>query len=238
MKTVLVTGANRGLGLELVRQYAADGWQVLAASRSGGEALRALAGDSGPGRIRPLPLDVEDPGAIAALAASLGDQPIHVLINNAGYFGPVGFSPEGMAAQRFGATDYAQWERTLRINLLAPMRLAEAFIGHLERSGSGRLITLTSVVGSMALNTGGGMYSYRTSKAAVNMLMRSLAIDLAPRGVLAVGIHPGWVRTDMGGPGADLDAATSVAGMRQVIAGLTPDKLGRIYAWDGTELPY
>lgn len=238
MGTVLITGANRGLGLEFARQYAMEGWQVLATARSPSAELAALASAGVKGAVRVFKLDVHDPDAVAQLAANLQDEVVDVLINNAGYFGGVAFSREGIESQRFGAIDYGDWERTLRINVLAPMRMTEAFIEHVARSPSGRVVTLTSMLGSAGLNSTGGLYSYRTSKAAVNMLMKSLSIDLAKRGVLAVALHPGWVKTDMGGPGADIDATASVRGMRAVITGLTPAKLGRVYAYDGQELPY
>lgn len=237
LKAVLITGANRGLGLEFARQYAADGWQVLATERRPGAELRALAA-AFPGRVRSLLLDVTDGAAISALAAGLRSEAIDVLINNAGYMGRKPFGNELIAEQSFGRVDYDDWERTLRINLLAPMRMAEAFVEHVARSSERKIITLTSLLGSVSMNNLGGMYPYRTSKAAVNALMKSMAIDLGKRGVLACALHPGWVRTDMGGTGADIDAPEAVRGLRAVIAGLDAAKLGKVYAWDGSVVPY
>lgn len=237
MAVVLVTGANRGLGLEFVRQYAEEGWQVEAACRSGAAELDALAAQHA-ARIRVWQLDVADAASIKALASRLADQPIDLLLNNAGYLGRLPFAAGGIQHQQFGASDYADWEQTFRVNVLGPMRMAEAFIGQIEAGTGRRIVTLTSIVGSIALNTQGGLYPYRASKAAVNAVMKSMAIDLRKRGIMAAALHPGWVRTDMGGPSADIDAAESVRGMRQVIAGLREEQLGQVLAWDGSVLPY
>ena len=211
MSTALITGASRGLGLELARQYAAEGWEVLACARNPASAaqLASLAAQPG-GHIRVLTLDV--------------------LINCAGAMGRRG---------TFGASDFAEWEQMFRINAFAPMRMAEAFVAHLARSGQKKLISISTVMASIAGNTMGGFYAYRASKAALNAITSSLAIDLGRRyGIIAAVIHPGWVRTDMGGPRAELDAATSVAGMRRVIAGLTAEQAGRFWSYDGKELPW
>ena len=237
MAVVLVTGANRGLGLEFVRQYAKDGWQVEAACRTGSAELTELAAQHAP-LIRIWPLDVVDPVSIATLARQLLGQPIDLLLNNAGYLGRVPFAAGGIQHQQFGDSDYADWEQTFRVNVLGPMRLAEALIGNVEAGTGRRIVTLTSIVGSMALNTQGGLYPYRASKAAVNAVMKSMAIDLHQRGILAAAIHPGWARTEMGGPSAEMDPTDSVRGMRKVIANLHPGQLGQVLAWDGSVLPY
>jgi len=237
MPVVLVSGANRGLGLEFVRQYAADGWQVEAGCRSPSAELSTLA-ERHAGQVRVRQLDVADPASIAALARLLRGEAIDLLLNNAGYLGRVPFAAGGIAHQQFGSSDYADWEQTFRVNVLGPMRMAEAFIAHVEAGEGRRMVTLTSIVGSMTLNTLGGLYPYRASKAAVNAIMKSMSIDLKQRGILAVAIHPGWARTDMGGPSADIDVADSVRGMRAVIAGLRDEQLGQVLAWDGSVLPY
>ncbi|MEE4185712.1 MAG: SDR family oxidoreductase, partial [Gammaproteobacteria bacterium] len=218
MSTVLITGANRGLGLEFARQYAASGWSVIACSRNPGAELEALV--AGSANVRWHALDVTDHSAIEALAAELAETPVDVLLNNAGFYGRVSFADGGVAHQAFGATDFANWQRVLQVNLFAPMKMAEAFIQHVKRSDQKKIVTLSSMLGSMALNTLGGMYAYRTSKAAVNMMMHSMGIDLGKQGVTAVAMHPGWVRTDMGGPGAEIEAEESVAGVIRVIAEL------------------
>lgn len=234
MRTVFITGANRGLGLELARQYSADGWRVLATSRGEAPELAALAGN-----VRLLRLDVGDFAAIENLARELHEESIDVLINNAGYLGRVSSFGEGGAEyQQFGRMDYPDWEHTLRINVLAPMKMAECFVEQVARSTERKIVTLTSMVGSMDLNTTGGLYAYRSSKAAVNAVMKSMSIDLGRQGILAVALHPGWVRTRMGGDGAHIDAPTSVSGMRRVIASLKAEDLGHVYAYDGARLPY
>jgi NAD(P)-dependent dehydrogenase (short-subunit alcohol dehydrogenase family) len=227
MPTVLITGANRGLGLELARQYAADGWRVIATARSPDTpALRELAAANS--LITTHALDVTDFAAIDRLAAELSGTSVDVLLNVAGVMG----------SKRFGAIDYAEWSRVLTVNVLAPMKMVEAFVEHVASSGQKKIVTLTSVMGSIGDNTSGGYYAYRSSKAAANAVMKSMAVDLSARGIIAVPIHPGWVRTDMGGPNATVDAVDSVAGMRKVIASLTPADTGRFLQFQGKELPW
>lgn len=243
MPTVLVTGASRGLGLELVRQYAADGWEVIACVRDPARAtgLAALAAASAPaaGRVGVEPVDLVDTGSIAALAARLGGRPIDVLLNAAGTMGRGSFAEEGLPFGRFGACEPDDWLEVYRVNVIAPMQMAEALVGNVASSAQKKIVSLTSVIGSIGGNTMGSLYKYRASKAALNAVMRSMAIDLAAsHGIVAVPLHPGWVRTDMGGPRAPLDAVTSVRGMREVIAGLTAEKAGRFWAYDGSELPW
>ncbi len=236
MPTVLITGANRGLGLEFARQYAQQNWRVLAACRGVSEQLRELA--AGHESLSVHLLDVTDATGIRRLADELKDQPIDVLLNNAGRFGRGSFGDSTVDSQSFGQIDYDDWQQTLAVNLMGPMRMAEQFVEHVAASEQRKIVTLTSMLGSMELNTTGGLYAYRSSKAAVNAVVKSMAIDLAGRGILAVAIHPGWVRTDMGGPGAQIDPGPAVAGMREVIAGLVPGQLGRVIAYDGQVLPY
>ncbi len=240
MPTVLVTGASRGLGLEFARQYAADEWQVIACARSPQSATElARLAESSAGRIEVHALDVTDFDAIDALSGRLADRAIDVLINCAGTMGAGIFAQPGMRADAFGASDFAGWERVFRINTFAPMKMAEAFVGHVARSGQKKIVSLSSVMGSIARNELGGFYSYRASKAALNAIMRSMAIDLGRRhGIICASLHPGWVRTDMGGPRAEIDPATSVAGMRKVIADLTADHAGRFWTYEGVELPW
>jgi len=163
-----------------------------------------------------------------ALAKRLAGTKIDVLLNVAG----VG----GMAI--FGKTNYASWLDALRINTLGPLKMAECFVSHVAASEQKKIVTLSSILGSVGANETGGMYSYRSSKAAVNAVMKSLSIDLKGRGIIAVPIHPGWVRTDMGGPGADIDVQTSVAGMLRVIAGLSAADSGKFFNYAGEALPW
>lgn len=250
MPTVLVTGAGRGLGLEFVRQYASEGWSVLAGVRDVSRCpeLRALANAAAgarapagvaPARVEEHALDIADHASIDALAAKLHGRTIDVLLNNAGTMGNGSFAEQGLQFGKFGGSDFADWEHVLRINTLAPMKMAEAFVAHVAASEQKKIVSLTSVVGSIGKNTIGSLYAYRSSKAALNAVMRSLAIDLGRQyGIIAAPIHPGWARTDMGGPRADVDPAASVAGVRKVIAGLDTDRAGRFWMFDGSELPW
>lgn len=230
-QTILVTGASRGLGLEFARQYAADGWNVLAACRAPGEAaeLQGLAVGSG-GRVQVVALDVTDAASVKNAAARLAEVPIDLLINNAG----VG-SPKG---QKIGSLDYAAWQRVLDTNTLGPMRVVEAFLGNVEKGRQKKIVTITSGMGSIEDNGSGGSYAYRSSKAAVNMVVKSLSIDLGSRGITCIVMNPGWVRTDMGGAGGQLSPQQSIAAMRKVIAGLTPGDSGRFFNHDGRQYPW
>ncbi len=237
MPTVLVTGASRGIGLELALQYAGDGWQVHACCRNPADAhdLAEIAATAS-GRVHIHRLDVADFRAIEELADELDSTAIDVLINNAGTLGRFPFALSG-GAQAFGRSDYHDWSDVYRVNVFAPMKMAEAFVDHLASSEQKKLITISSSMGSIGSNSYGGYYVYRSSKTAVNMLMKCLAIDLASRGIIVLPLHPGWVRTDMGGADADIDAATSVAGLREVIAGLTLDDSGSFLDYLGAEIP-
>jgi NAD(P)-dependent dehydrogenase (short-subunit alcohol dehydrogenase family) len=224
----LITGANRGLGLEFARQYLANGWQVYAACRDPESAseLRRLADGSGQ-KLLIIGLDVTDPLSIKAAAAELAGRAIEVLLNNAG----VG----GVRGQTIGNIDYKAWAKVLDVNTLGPMRVAEAFVDNVARSERKLIVTIISGMGSIADNTSGGAFAYRSSKAAVNMVMRSLAIDLAPRGITCVVVNPGWVQTDMGGSPATLTPAESVTRLRRFIDTLGPGQSGRFFNYDGRE---
>ncbi|MDP6437389.1 MAG: SDR family oxidoreductase [Gammaproteobacteria bacterium] len=236
MSTVLITGANRGLGLEFVRQYARRGWDVLACCRVVSGELQALADKYRSVQLHTL--DVADHAAIDTLATGLEGTAIDLLLNNAGFLGRVPFTGGGAEHQAFGNSDFEDWAQVLRVNVFGPMKMAEAFVGHVAASDQKKIVTLSSMLGSHGLNTDGGLYAYRTSKAAVNMVMHSLGIDLKDRGILAVAMHPGWVRTDMGGPNADIGAEEAVAGIIRVIDKLGEQHLGQLLAYDGSVLPY
>jgi NAD(P)-dependent dehydrogenase (short-subunit alcohol dehydrogenase family) len=228
MPSVLITGANRGLGLEFARQYLADGWQVYATCRDPDAAseLRGLAAAGGQ-KLRILPLDVTDIASVKAAAGELDGKAIDLLINNAGVGGARG--------QTIGNIDYDAWGKVFDVNSMGPTRVSEAFVDHVARSERKLIVTLTSGMGSIADNTSGGSIAYRSSKAAVNMVMRSLAIDLAPRGVTCVVVNPGWVQTDMGGPNATLTPAESVSRLRRLIDTLRPAQSGKFFNHDGRE---
>ena len=224
---VLVTGANRGLGLEFTKQYAADGWQVLACCREpqSAGALNALAKMHA--NILIHSRDVGDFATITTLARQLKDCAIDVLINNAGVY------PESS----FGDSNEADWLEAFKINTIAPMKMAEAFSPHIAKSQLKKLVTLSSKMGSIDDN-GGGSYIYRSSKCAVNMVMKSLSIDLKSSGISVLTLHPGWVQTDMGGPNGLIDAPTSVAGMRKVIADLSLVTTGQFITYDGKQVQW
>ena len=240
MATVLITGANRGLGLEFAHQYAARGWDVIACARHPGAAgaLAALARDSG-GRVVVEALDVTDGASVGAAARRLEGRAIDVLLNSAGTMGRGSAAETGFPTQRFGEIDYADWEEIFRVNVEGPMRVTEAFVGHVARSTGRKIVAVSSVVGSIASNTSGGLYAYRASKAALNAYMKSLAIDLGrTHGLVVAVLHPGWVRTHKGGPRANIDAPESVAGLIGVIDGLDGERAGRFWRYDGAELPW
>jgi NAD(P)-dependent dehydrogenase (short-subunit alcohol dehydrogenase family) len=229
--TILITGANRGIGLEFARQYAADGWRVLACCRDPQSAteLRSLTGGAG-GSVGVYRLDVRDFARAADLAREIGDVPIDLLLSNAGVYGP--------NKMFLGQIDYVAWAEVLAVNTMAPLRLVECFVEHVARSDRKLIACISSTMGSMARNTEGRHYLYRSSKAALNAVVKSLSIDLAPRGIAVVSLCPGWVRTDMGGPDASLAPAESVGSLRRVLGGLTPADTGKFLYYDGRETPW
>ena len=192
MSSVLITGASRGIGLELARACAADGWRVHACCRRP-EAAEDLS-RSLEGRDAHLHrLDVTEARDIDTLATALAAEPIDLLVNNAGIFG---------GEQDFGAVDYASWEEVWRTNVIAPYRVAEAFVEHVSGSGLRCMAFVSSISGSIASVDAGGGYIYQSSKTGLNMVVVNLARDLAGRGITVLALHPGWVRTDRGGAGA------------------------------------
>lgn len=235
MPQVLITGANRGLGLEFARQYAKAGWVVQACCRNPREAAE-LTGLAEVGEVQVHALDVADFTAVKSLADQLDGQRIDVLLNNAGLFGPK-ILADGDKRQSFGHVDYEIWDDLLRVNTMAPLRLAECFVEHVAASELKKIVSLSSVMGSIA-ETSTGLYGYRTSKSALNMVMATLAHELAPRDI-AVGVFcPGWVKTAMGGPQASLEAAESVAALRQRIDEMRPKPPIEFLRYNQDKLPW
>ena len=230
MNAALITGANRGIGLAFAQSYAKDGWRVVATCRTPAKAkeLDKLAAGSG-GRVSVHALDVADGKAIAALGKTLRAESIDVLLNNAGVYDP---SPS------FGHTDYDAWEQVFRVNTMAALRMAEVFVEQVARSDKKLMVGISSGMGSITDNGSGGSYAYRTSKSALQMVMRSLAMDLGGRGIIAVAMNPGWVRTDMGGPGGSLTPEESARRMRAVFDMLTPNDSGKFWHHPGKEFPW
>ncbi len=224
MPTLVVTGAGRGLGLELARQYAADGWKVIGTVRSEQAAskLKILKAEA-------YKVDVADRKQVCGLARDLKGEPIDVLFCNAGIAGKRGSAP--------GSFDYESWEEVLRVNLLGPAAVAEALADNVAASGRKVIAMMSSRLGSIA-ETSGHTLPYSTSKAALNLLAKGLAAAEAARGIIVVALSPGWVRTDMGGEGAALSPEASVKGLRKVIAGLTISDSGRFLSYDGKSIPW
>lgn len=221
---VLVTGANRGIGLEYARQLSERGYRVTGTARDpdGAEELRVLD-------VEVLPLDVTDSGSIAALAAATADRPLDLLINNAG----IGVGGEGL-----GNIDYERMHRFFATNTLGPLRLVEALLPRLRAGSRKRVVNMTSRMGSVDDNSSGGSYAYRASKAALNMVNRSLAIDLRDTGIVCVVLHPGWVATRMGGRSAPLSTQQSVSGLVRVIEGLEAGDSGGFFDYRGERVPW
>jgi NAD(P)-dependent dehydrogenase (short-subunit alcohol dehydrogenase family) len=221
MPTMLVTGANRGIGLEFARQYAADGWRVIACCRKPAEAtdLHEVQGD-----LRVEMLDLGDDGQITALARRLQGEPIDLLINNAGVYGPS------------SGTDTAAWLDVLRINCIGPLHLSQQLADNVACSQRKLIVSLTSGMGSISGTDYGGYYMYRTSKAALNMAMKTLSLDLKGRRIAVVIVSPGWVKTDMGGKGAPLTPGESVGSMRLLLDTLKSSDSGKLFDYDGRAL--
>lgn len=227
-QTILITGANRGIGLEYVRQYAESGSQVYATVRDPAQAtsLQQLAAEYS--NVVLLTLDVADITTIRDLAGQLSAITVDILISNAGTY------PES----RFGKTDPQAWLHAFQVNTLTTYYLAEAFLPQLRRASQAKLIAMTSKMGSIEDNSSGGEYIYRSSKTALNMVVKSLALDLKEFNIAVAALHPGWVRTDMGGPNGLIDTATSVRGLRQVIEQLTCEQSGQFIAYDSKLIPW
>ncbi|WP_298439890.1 SDR family oxidoreductase [uncultured Ferrimonas sp.] len=227
--TTLITGANRGIGLEFVRQLLNRGDQVIACCRNPEHAteLSAIAA-AHPHQLELVGLDVAQPQQLQGLQAYLGERRIDTLINNAGVYGPKGVA--------FGSLNSEGFDEVMNVNVLAPVLLVQALADNLGRSS--KVAILSSMMGSISDNQKGGAYFYRASKSAVNAIGKSLAQDLAPRGIAVMLLHPGWVQTEMGGPNALIDTHTSVSGMLQVIDALTIQTSGEFRNYDGRELAW
>jgi NAD(P)-dependent dehydrogenase (short-subunit alcohol dehydrogenase family) len=237
MATVLVTGANRGIGLELVKQYAADGWDVIATARDpeDSEDLVELS-NKYEGKFEVYPLDVTDEDSIEELADDLEGRPIDLLLNNAGVYPRKG--------THIGELDYESWADTFDTNLFGVMRLTEVLLENVAESERKQIAAISSAMGSLHGVEGGSVpqsgtsYQYRTSKAALNMAMLILSKELAPRGISVVLIHPGWVKTDMGGAGAALTTRDSVAGIKRTLDSGRMEISGKLLSYDGSVQPW
>jgi NAD(P)-dependent dehydrogenase (short-subunit alcohol dehydrogenase family) len=218
MPSVLITGANRGLGLEFARQYTADGWSVIATARESSSELEQLG-------VRVEQLDMSDLESVSSFRERLDS--LDLLVANAGTYGPRSVT---------SAEDARGWAETFVVNTIAPFLLAQSVLPLVERP-NGKLIAITSRMGSIEDNTSGGYIAYRSSKTALNSAWRSLAIDNRGKVIAAV-LHPGWVQTRMGGGSAPLTPQQSVAGLRQVIERLGPQDSGEFFSYDGSRIPW
>lgn len=227
MPNVLITGANRGIGLQLTKHYIEAGWEVIATYRNaeGNEALQALASP----QLTLLQADVNNDEGINKIANYFQGQGLDLLINNAGIYGP--------RDQTFGKVERQAWREILEVNTISPMMLAQSLADSLAQN-KGTLAIISSKVGSIDDNTSGNAYMYRSSKTAVNQVIKCLSIDLGPRDITVVSLHPGWVRTDMGGPNGSIDVVESVAGLTNVIAHVSADQNGHFINYDGSPIPW
>ena len=218
-KTVLIAGASRGIGLELAVQYAAEGWQVIAGCRNPDAARRWLAP-----QVELQALDVTAPASIEHLRGQLEGRAIDLLVVNAGVAGP--------APEHFAAPGALEFDVVMHTNVLGPIRLIEAFAPLVENA-QGVIAVLSSRMGSLAETRSADTLTYRCSKAAVNMVVKTAAAEYGPRGVITVALHPGWVRTDMGGEHALVGVSESVEGLRRVIGDLVVDRNGCFFDYTG-----
>ncbi|NVK87329.1 MAG: SDR family oxidoreductase [Gammaproteobacteria bacterium] len=227
MQHVLVTGANRGLGLAFCRHYLAQGYQVTAACRDPDAAkeLQALTG-----ALNIVQLDLADAESIQRLSSEFANSTLDILVNNAGVYGG---SPQGLDDLESGP-----WLNTFLVNSVAPVLLTRALLPALQRSNSAKIAFLTSKMGSIGDNSSGRSYIYRSSKAALNAAIKSLAIDLAELNIPVIALHPGWVRTDMGGPNGLIDSKESIAGLSQVIDNLALEQSGCFVDYRGDSIPW
>ena len=238
MSTILVTGANRGIGLEHVRQAVDAGDRAIAACRapdSAGE-LRQLANTHGD-RLRIEALDAADGSSVEALAERLTGEGIDILINNAGIIGSTPWTPDA-PDQSLEGMDFAQWQAVLEVNLLGPFRVTAALRSNLLAGRARTVVMISSDLASISGNTMGGSHAYRSSKAGLNMVVRGLAADTAADGFTIVALTPGWTQTDMGGRAATWPLTESVKRQRAVIAGLSRADSGRFIDLNGNEVAW
>lgn len=229
--TYFITGCNRGLGLEFVRQLLARGQRVIATCRDIATStdLTALTLKHS-GQLSLVEMDVSDEASMREAVALLNDEAIDVFINNAGMYGP--------RDANFGNVDGPAMAEVLFTNAVAPVLLTQLLIDNVRKGIGKKLVFVSSKMGSIADNGRGGSYIYRSSKTALNSVVKSLALDLAPEGIATATLHPGWVRTDMGGPNGLIDAPESVSGMLNVIDGLSVANTGQFFSYDGSTIAW
>ncbi|MDC0474852.1 SDR family oxidoreductase [Hyphomicrobiales bacterium] len=231
MSTIMIVGATRGIGLELTKQYANEGNQVIACARDTANASLLNEIASGSENIKIEQLDIADAGSIESASSRIGEEAIDSVIIVAGW---VGGMPDN---QTIDNIDIDEWHNTLNINTIGPLLVAKAFKSNLAASGNGNLMILSSQLAASTWPMG-GMYIYSTTKAAVSKVGQILALDWAKDPIIVSIMHPGWVQTDMGGPTAEITAEESASGIRNVLLGLTKEDSGNFYKWNGDIHPW
>ena len=230
MTNVLVTGANRGLGLGFVKNYLGKNVNVVGTTRDlkSSKELMAIK-ERFPDNLEIFELDLLKESVGHTLENFLGDRPIDIVINNAGV---------GSTNQHFEAVSPKPWLEVLKVNLIAPLMITQSIINNVKKGSDKKIYFLSSQLGSIGDNASGGMYIYRSSKTGLNQVVKSLSVDLKPQGITVVSLHPGWVKTDMGGPNAPVSIDESIEGMMQVIDSTDIRDTGRFLNYDGKELPW
>ena len=228
--SILITGTNRGIGLEFVKHYLKNNEKVIATCRNRNSAKDLLELENTTNNLSLVELDVSNPNSINNFTSKIAGLPIDTFISNAGVSGPKNIE--------FGNFDAKEWLDVFNINTIAPLIITQKILKNLRLGKDKKLVFISSKVGSIEDNTGGGMYIYRTSKTALNQVIKSLSIDLKEENFIVVALHPGWVQTDMGGPNALIDTKTSVKGMTEAIDNLTSKNSGKFYNYDGSAIPW
>jgi len=230
MTNILITGANRGLGLGFVKRYLEKKVNVICTTRRIPESKELLACKAQyPNNLEILELDLLKEDAASSLAKLLKYKPIDILINNAGV---------GSSNQHFEAVSSKPWLEVLKVNLIAPLLLTQSIIDNVKKSSTKKIYFLSSQLGSIGENTSGGMYIYRSSKTGLNQIVKSLSVDLMKHKITVISLHPGWVKTDMGGPNAPISVDKSIDGMIRVIETTGIRDTGKFLNYDGRELPW
>ena len=231
IKKILVTGANRGLGLGLVKKFLKNNEKVICTTRNISKSKELiLCKEKYNDNLEICELDLLDKDSPNILSNFLGDETIDLFINNAGVI--------GHSAQHFKSVSLNHWLEVLKVNLIAPLLITQSIIKNIEKSSERKIYFISSKVGSIEDNKSGGMYIYRSSKTALNQVVKSLSIDLKPLGISVISLHPGWVRTEMGGPNALISVEESVNGMIDVISNTSIINSGQFINYDGTRLPW
>ena len=231
MPTLLITGANRGIGLELCKQYLEADWKVHATCRDPDNATRlSVLADKYPDTLTIHTLDVRNTDQITDLKNQLGDLAIDVLFNNAGIY--------AAEAGDFGSTDTEVWLDAFKVNVISPMKMVEAFSNNVANSDKKIIANMSSKMGSIADNGSGGSYAYRSSKSALNSTMKSAAHELKDNGITVLLLHPGWVRTTMGGPNGELSSEESANSLRKTLDKATMKDTGKFFDIDGSIIPW